>query len=217
MDFFSKKNEIVNKRADRREKSKKNRMFIIRKRQVAAASLILLIGIAGYLNMAIKDGNTDPNVSVMYNEAAKRLGEAKMVNSTENVKESKDDGAKNNANKVEDSYFTSAKLSRETKRGESIEMLSEILNSQEADKESKENAQKQIAMLAKFTECETQAENTIKAKGYGECVVFMGENVTNVALKSNGLNEIDAAVIVDIVAQSGNLDASKIKIVEIKP
>ena len=96
-------------------------------------------------------------------------------------------------------------------------MLAEILNSSGADKESKENAQKQIEMLSKFTECEVSAENMIKAKGYGECIVFMGENVTSVAVSTNGLNEIDAAVICDLVAQTGAVPASSVKIVEIKP
>ena len=51
----------------------KNKMFIVRKRQVAAVSLILLIGIAGYLNLSIKDGAEDPNISVMYNEITEAI------------------------------------------------------------------------------------------------------------------------------------------------
>ena len=199
------------------ERNKKNRMLVIRKRQVAAASLILLIGVAGYLNMMIKDGEVDPDISVMYNEASKRLGEAKMVNSTDNPEENTESGEKNNTKAVSDNYFTNAKIERETKRSESIEMLAEILNSQGAEKSAKENAQKQIEMLSKFTECEVSAENMIKAKGYGECVVFMGENVTSVAVSTNGLNEVDAAVICDLVAQTGAVSASSVKIVEIKP
>ena len=199
------------------ERNKKNRMLVIRKRQVAAASLILLIGVAGYLNMMIKDGEADPDISVMYNEASKRLGEAKMVNSTDNPEENTESGEKNNTKAVSDNYFTNAKIERETKRSESIEMLAEILNSQGAEKSAKENAQKQIEMLSKFTECEVSAENMIKAKGYGECVVFMGENVTSVAVSTNGLNEVDAAVICDLVAQTGAVSASSVKIVEIKP
>ncbi len=181
----------------------KNKMFIVRKRQVAAVSLILLIGIAGYLNLSIKDGAEDPNVSVMYNEASKKLGEAKMVNSNEN--------SKNN------SYFTNAKLEREKKRDESIEMLTEILNSQGADQESKENAKIQIELLAKFTECEVTAENMIRAKGYDDCVVFMGENVTSIAVMTEGLNEIDAANIIQIAVDTGACTADEVKIVEIKP
>ncbi len=198
------------------DRNKKNKMLVIRKRQVAAVSLILLIGIAGYLNMMIKNGEADPDISVMYNEASKRLGEAKMVNSTEETSEAKGE-EKNNTKTVNSHYFTNAKLERELKRGESIEMLSEILNASGSEKEAKENAQNQIELLSKFTECEVSAENMIKAKGYGDCVVFMGENVTSVAVSTEGLNEIDAAVICELVANTGGFDASKVKIVEIKP
>ncbi len=216
-------NLVKSKRGERKnfirntENNRKNKMLVIRKRQVAAVSLILLIGIAGYLNMMIRNGEADPDISVMYNEASKRLGEAKMVNSTEKSEEPSENGEKNNTKAVSDNYFTNAKLERETKRSESIEMLAEILNSQGADKESKENAQKQIEQLSKFTECEVSAENMIKAKGYGECIVFMGENVTSVAVSTNGLNEVDAAVICDLIAQTGAVSASSVKIVEIKP
>lgn len=186
-------------------KKDKNRMFIVRKRQVAAVSLMLLIGIAGYLNLSIKNGVEDPNISVMFNEASKKLGEAKMVNSESSETSSTSD------------YFTNAKMDREKKRDESIEMLSEILNSDGADSESKENAKAQIELLAKFTECEVAAENLIKAKGYKDCIVFMGENVTSIAVMTEGLNEIDAANITQIAVDTGACTAEQVKIVEIKP
>lgn len=186
-------------------RNEKNRMFIVRKRQIAAVSLILLIGIAGYLNLSIKNEGVDPNISVMFNEATKKLGEAKMVNS---------ENADTNATS---DYFTNAKLDREKKRDESIEMLSEILNSDGADAVSKENAQAQIEMLAKFTECEVAAENLIKAKGFKDCIVFMGENITSIAVMTEGLNEIDAANITQIAVDTGACTAEQVKIVEIKP
>ena len=186
-------------------RNEKNKMFIVRKRQIAAVSLILLIGVAGYLNLSIKNGAEDPNISVMFNEATKKLGEAKMVNSeSDNTAATSD-------------YFTNAKMDREEKRDESIEMLSEILNSDSSDAESRENAQAQIELLAKFTECEVTAENLIKAKGYKDCIVFMGENVTSIAVMTEGLNEIDAATITQIAADTGGCTPEQVKIVEIKP
>ena len=198
------------------QRSGKNKMLVVRKRQVAALALILLIGVAGYLNLTIRKSDTDPGVAVMYTEASKKLGEAKMVNSTESEAQDREDG-KNNTETVSADYFTNARMEREKKRGESIEMLTGLLNSANADKEAKDNAENQIARLARFTEQETQAENMIRAKGYGNCVVYMGENVTTVAVETNGLNEIDAAVITDLVAQGGEIAADQVKIVEIKP
>ncbi len=95
MKFFKSKKERTTRTNQRtaNEKNKKNKMLVLRKRQVAAVSLILLIGIAGYLNMTIRKGEADPDVSVMYTEASKKLGEAKMVNSTE-TEENKEVGQK---------------------------------------------------------------------------------------------------------------------------
>lgn len=200
-----------------REKNNKNKMLVLRKRQVAAVSLILLIGIAGYLNMAIRSGEADPNISVMYNEASKRLGEAKMVNATETENKDTEEGVKNNTESVSSEYFKNAKAEREKKRSESIETLSEIVNASGSDKSAKASAQAQIEQLVKFTECELAAENMIRAKGYGDCIVFMGENVTSVAVSTNGLNEIDAAVITELVTNGGEVQAEQVKIVEIKP
>lgn len=180
----------------------KNKMVVVRKRQVASVALILLIGIAGYLNLSIKNGS---NVSVMQNEQTKKLGEAKMVNST------------NDGEAASSDYFTNARLDREKKRDESIEMLTEILNSESSDELSKENAREQIELLAKFTDCEVTAENLIRARGFSDCLVFMGENVTSIAVMSSGLNEIDAANITQIAVDTGGCTPEQVKIVEIKP
>ena len=186
-------------------KNGKNKMFVVRKRQIAALSLILLIGVAGYLNLSIKNGDVDPNIAVMFDTASKKLGEAKMVSSS---------GGEESATS---NYFTNAKMEREKKRDESIEMLSEILNSEGSDEVSKENARIQIELLAKFTESEVAAENLIKAKGYEDCIVFMGENVTSIAVMTEGLNEIDAASITQIAVDTGACTAEEVKIMEIKP
>lgn len=186
-------------------KNGKNKMFIVRKRQIAAVSLILLIGVAGYLNLSIKNGDADPNIAVMFDAASKKLGEAKMVSSSADEQT------------PTSNYFTNAKMEREKKRDESIEMLSEILNSEGSDEVSKENARIQIELLAKFTESEVAAENLIKAKGYEDCIVFMGENVTSIAVMTEGLNEIDAASITQIAVDTGACTAEEVKIMEIKP
>lgn len=167
--------------------------------------------------MTIRKGEADPDVSVMYTEASKKLGEAKMVNSTETEENKKEDEGKTTMQQLARTISPTRKWNGRKREAMSIEMLTGVLNSSGADKESKDNAQKQIEQLSKFTESEVAAENMIKAKGYGDCVVFMGENVTSVAVQTNGLNEIDAAVITDLVANSGACRADQVKIVEIKP
>ena len=45
----------------------------------------------------------------------------------------------------------------------------------------------------------------------------MGENVTSIAVMTEGLNEIEAAAISQIAADTGACSAEEVKIVEIKP
>lgn len=202
-------------------KPKKNKMFVLRKRQVLALSLMLLIGVAGYLNFSLKDETEDPGISVMYQEATKKLGEAKMVASSEKneavpTNSTTANGAKNNKTPADSNYFANARTERDKSRSASAESYKEIINGN-GDSAAKEQATKALEELTRFTEAETATEQLIRAKGYGECVVFMSASGTSVAIKTNGLNEIDAAVILDLVAQSGQVAPETIKIVEIKP
>lgn len=202
-------------------KPKKNKMFVLRKRQVLALSLMLLIGVAGYLNYSLKDETEEPGISVMYQEATKKLGEAKMVASSEEQKavptnSTTASGAKNNKTPADSNYFANARTERDKSRSASAESYKEIINGN-GDSAAKEQATKALEELTRFTEAEAATEQLIRAKGYGECVVFMSTSGTSVAIKTNGLNEIDAAVILDLVAQSGQVAPETIKIVEIKP
>lgn len=188
------------------KKPKKNRMIVLRKKQLAAVLLIMLVAIAGYLNYSLKYDITDQGAVAVYNEASKKLGEAKMVNA---------DGSDAQPAQSTNGYFSEARLQRETKRDESIDTLLELINSDGADKTAKEVAQEQITELASYTEKEVTMENMIKAKGYQDAVVFMGENLVSVAVFSAGLNEVDAAVISDIAISVTGYSADKVNIVEI--
>lgn len=202
---------------------RKNKMFVLRKKQVVAVSLLILIGIAGYLNWSFRNDAVDPDVAVMYNEASKKIGEAQMVNGGENAEQTPVPQSGGEAGKESGSvqggnnYFAQAKLDREVKRSEAMEMLTQLINAQGTDKDAKANAETQIHQMAEYTEKEVAMENMIRAKGFGETIVFMSGDMVSVAVESAGLNEIDAAQIQDVVTASTGWTADKIKIVEIKP
>ncbi len=205
--------KMMPKKEKKETEGKKNTMIVLRKKQIVAVSLLILVGIAGYLNWTFKNDAVDPDVAVMYNEASKKLGEAQMVSGNE------PDGAEATQAPQQaqaNGYFAQAKLDREVKRSESIEMLTELINAQGTDKEAKTNAENQVHALADYTEKEVTMENMIKAKGFKESVVFMSENLISIAIQSEGMNEVDAAVIQDIVTSVTGYGADKIKIVEIK-
>lgn len=224
MNFFDGKHLAFGRKTEKEGKGK-NKMFVLRKRQVVAVSLMILIGIAGYLNWTFRNDAVDPDVAVMYSEVSKKIGEAQMVNGVSNAEDaekgesakSEEASQKSAVLKDSDNYFAKARLEREVKRSESTEMLTQLIGAQGTDKETKTDAENQIQRMAEYTEQETAMENMIRAKGFSETIVFMSEASVNVAVESNGLNEIDAAQIQDIVTDICGYSADKIKIVEIKP
>ena len=154
----------------------------------------------------------DPEVAAVYGEVSKKLGEAQMVSGSTNETPAPTQKPQADAN----DYFAQARLERDIKRSESMDMLSAILDAQETDKEARSEAEDEIHRLADFTEKEVMTENIIKAKGYGDVVVFMGENLMSIAVKSEALNEIDVAVLQDAAMGTTGYSADKIKIVEVK-
>ncbi|MBR7164202.1 MAG: SpoIIIAH-like family protein [Clostridia bacterium] len=193
-----------------KNKPRKRRMVVLHKRQITAVCLLILIGVAGYLNWSFQQDAVDPEVAAVYSEVSKKLGEAKMVSST--ASEEPDASSA----QTKDDYFTQAKLERDVKRSESMDMLTEILNAQGTDKAARIRAEDEIHMLSDFTEKEIMIENLIRAKGYEQTVVFMGENLISIAVKSEGLSEVDAAILQDIAVSTTTYPAEKIKIVEIQ-
>ncbi len=195
------------------ESVKKNRMLILHKRQITVVALLILIGAAGYLNWSFQQEAVDPEVAAVYGEVSKKLGEAQMV-STE-LSDVPTVAPTTSPQSVTDDYFAQARLERDVKRSESTEMLVQILHAPETDKEARSRAEDEIHRLADFTEKETAVENLIKAKGYQDAVVFMGENLISIAVKSEGLNEVDVAVLQDAAVGTTGYSADTIKIVEV--
>ena len=62
---------------------------------------------------------------------------------------------------------------------------------------------------------ESQIENLVTAKGYADCVAFMGaESVSVVVDDPDGLDATDVARIMDIVVQETGYEPTQIKVLE---
>ena len=73
-----------------------------------------------------------------------------------------------------------------------------------------------IQTMASATMTEAQIENLVTAKGYADCVAFLGEDSVSVVVSAqeNGLTDADAARIGEIVMEQTGLRADQIKIIE---
>ena len=113
-------------------------------------------------------------------------------------------------------YFASSRLTREKARDEAVSTLKELSESDTADQSAKDDAAAQISALADDTVAEANIESLIRAKGYEDAVVMLGDSSANivVAPPDGGLQAEDVAVIRDIVISETGMTAGQIKIVE---
>ena len=212
--------------------------MILKRKEVVAAALVVLIGVAGYLNWSYQDEIrvTDGEI---YAETGKRLGEAQYVSTTksdvedkdkadtkETAKEDKSKDKENSKkeNKKEDSEnakadadsFASARIEKENARSKSLEILNQTAANESFDDDTRKQAQERILKMASDVEKEATIENIAKAKGYSEIAVYIDGEAVDMLIKKADLSESDITKLKDIAAQQLNIGANDIKIVQIK-
>lgn len=162
--------------------------------------------------------------------SGKLLGEATLVSKQEDGKqESQSDPAKNPEDSPAEStgapadedavytgsdYFASARLTRQQARDNALSLLQEAAEQENADAAVANEASQGIQVLASYTLAEAQIENLVTAKGYTDCVAFMGDECVSVVVstKSGDLTAEDVAKITDITMTETGLPAGNIKI-----
>ena len=171
------------------------------KRNAVVLAVLVLVGTSVYLNWRYAD-----NVA----ETGKILGQATLVNQNdEAVTETEMAAGEGN------SYFDTARLSRQQARDSAISMLQEAEMDENATEDVLNEASLALQVLASYTVAEAQIESLVTAKGYDDCVVFMGEDSCSVVVADpDGIDSTDAARIKDIVISESNYTASQIKIME---
>ena len=113
-------------------------------------------------------------------------------------------------------YFAASRLSREQARDEAVSTLKELSESETADQTATDEAAAQISALAEDSVTEANIESMIRAKGYEDAVVMIGDESVNVVVAppEGGLQATDGTVIKDIVVAEAGVTAGQIKIVE---
>lgn len=193
----------------------------MRKKEIVAASLVVLIGLAGYLNWSYQD-TVRVRDNESYIETGKMLGEAEMVSSKNETLEAEDDDeeaedAASDAAAVENTaYFEDAKRNREAARAAAMEALRAASGDNTIDEETRRIAGEKLLSCAENIELESNLENIAAAKGFPETCVYINEGTATVAVRSDGLTEDQVAAICDIVTGTANIQAARVKIVEVK-
>ena len=186
-------------------------MAKMKKRGALYGIIALMLGVAVYLNWSYVSTPDDLLVAGQVEQKEKDLP----------AKEKTEEGASSSSDTEADAvsakdYFAQSRLSREKARDEAISILKDTLEDKETDEKGRELANAQISQLAEDSVTEARIESLIKAKGYQDAVVFLGEDSVNVIIAppSAGFTEADASKIRDIVVAESSLSANQIKIVE---
>lgn len=187
-------------------------MMVMKRKEVLIGALILLIGVAAFINFNYTQADEDAalkqasstevaeDVPETAEEAvpAEKMGEAQLVSAGM------------------DSYFSQARVSRESARSTTISRLNELVENPNIDLETKQQAQNELLEIAGVADRETAAENMIRAKGFEDAVVYISGEAASVTVKAETLSEVEVAKIQDIVASQAQVEIKNIKIVEVE-
>ena len=172
------------------------------KKRAVVGAVLLFVCAAVYMNWRYAGSLED---------TSKVLGESTRVSGEKT--------GENNANvqqtAKENDYFATARLSRKQARDNAISMLKDASTDENADQSVLNEASQTLQVLAGYTVAESQIENLVTAKGYTDCVAFMGaESISVVVEDEDGLDATDVARIMDIVVQETGYAPNQIKVLE---
>lgn len=165
-------------------------------RGAVVAVAVLLIGLAVYLNYR---WFYDPINSMGYGE--------------NNMQDNYGDSTATGAQESENDYFSAALLTRQQSRDEAIDVLSLISASEDADEETKADAQEKISKIATDIQNEATIETLIKAKGFEDCVAIIADDSVSVIVKAESLLAKEAAQILVTVYETTGIAPENVSII----
>ena len=179
------------------------------KRNIVVATMAVLVCAAVGLNWKYSGQEAAQQTE---ETGTKILGEAALVSGQDGENLAEDTVYEG------DDYFASARLTRQQARDSAISLLEDAASQEDADQETANQASESIQVLASYTLKEAQIENLVTAKGYADCVAYIGEDGISVAVASpeGGLQNADVALIADIVMSASNFSLPDIRVVEVQ-
>ncbi len=154
--------------------------------------LVALLCVTGYLNLK-------------FNQTASQTPEVAVEQTQSN------DSAQTNASAL--TYYTQYRTERTQTRNKEVEWLNAIIADEKADAASIKEANEKKLKIIDVMEKETATENLIKAKGYSECIVSIGDGSVSIVVENKeALTSAEAAQIMSIAQEQTGQKAANIKI-----
>lgn len=187
------------------------------KRNAVVAVIVLFVCVAVYLNWSYDRSDTvssdlDPNSTKTLGEAA-LVGADETANTSLTLETAENEGQ---STAVSGDYFDAARISRQEARDEALAILQATVDDPNANEAAVTSASESISTMAETTVAENEIESLVAAKGYSDCVTYIGDHSVSIVVASpeGGLQASDVAKITDIVLGQTAFSADQVKVIE---
>ncbi len=200
-------------------------MFAMKRNQIIITTLVVMVGAAGYLNYVSNKEVTEvaitdtEDIQALIPDGDMMAQEEASSEDTKTAEVDKEEEAGKAVfvnNSSDTSYFVQAKLEREQARAKQQDILTDMINNENLDKEKKASAADEMLKIQERIEKETSAEAMIEAKGFKEVYVRIDDDTVDIVVNKTELSEAEIAQIEDIVKRKTGVSVDKIRISPIK-
>ena len=177
------------------------------KKNLVAAALLVTVCLGIYANWSYTQDQQTMDLTDTLNEE-KIMSEDMLVMADTEDSELVDNTASD--------YFAAVRLSRQEARDSAVSMLQEAMAYTDEDADMVESNQT-LDEIVQTALCEAQIESLVVAKGYADCVAYIGSDGISVAVAApeGGLQQEDAALIADVVMSQLDYSLDQIRVVEV--
>ena len=115
-------------------------------------------------------------------------------------------------------YFAAVRLSRQQARDSAVNLLQDAMAYASSGEGTKDmESAMELEDIVQTALSEAQIESLVVAKGYADCVAYIGEDGISVAVAApeGGLQQSDVALIADVVMSQLDYSLDMIRVVEV--
>lgn len=178
------------------------------KKNLVAAGVLVAVCAGIYVNWQYSEDQATADLT-------DTLDADKLLSSDTLVMADGENATSDAANTTMTDYFAAVRLSRQEARDSAVTLLQEAMAY--GDDAQTVQSNDQLEQIVQTALCEAQIESLVIAKGYTDCVAYIGEEGISVAVASpqSGLVQEDVAVIADIVMTQADFTMEQIRVVEV--
>lgn len=113
-------------------------------------------------------------------------------------------------------FFTDFRVKREQTREQELAYIDSVIANANTDQQTLSEAQMMKLDMTGIMETELKVEGLLKAKGFSDAVVTVGDDSVNVVIKKETLSQNEVAQILEVVKTETKMVTKNIKIIPSK-